>query len=274
VHLDRSAASLSALRQSQPWAANFSQLRKALHEARIVFHNHRRASKPRKKRIADLREGYETLLQAESFAARVQSLASYTERVRADAEAKFDGDYPTSAAGDQTTIESRIRVTTFGNVLARLFTYSEVRYGIPLDTMWSRLSGVIDQTMRKRVEDATTLLDFSLVFATWSLVVAATGIGVAAGMDLERGLVTMGASAITFAVFVLLAVEAARRFSETLQACVDLHRRDLLACLGYEPPETIEAEQKLWKELFPFLARGQEPLPPANRLLPHAPAEE
>lgn len=215
-----------------------------------------KASEAQRARIAELALRFEALRAQPRFAECARRAGAWIERIRAETDSRFVAEYPPR--------EERVRATIFGNVMANLYAYSEVRYGIPLDVLWPRLTHVLPDTARQRVDDATILVDFSVISAAAALVVAGTSAAVRIVEDDagQRAAIAFVAAAVAYYVLVRVTITAARSFADEVVACVDLHRHELLEALGLPVPDEITDEKATWHRVYLLLSRGELPVAP------------
>jgi hypothetical protein len=234
----------------------------ALTIGRAVYGAAEGAADQQRASIMALTPDYEALRSCRLFDETRRRAGAWIERARAQVDARIAADYPPD--------EPDVRATIFGNVMGRLTAYSQTRYGIPLDVLWPRLLHVLPGPARRRVDDATVLIDFSVISAAASLVVATGSVATAYLVDGSggRALVTAGAGVVAYAVFVRVAITAARSFSEEVEACVDLYRRDLLGALGLDAPSDIAGERAVWHRAYILLSRGELVVPAGSSAVP------
>ncbi|HWT05044.1 MAG TPA: hypothetical protein VN224_04760 [Xanthomonadales bacterium] len=144
--------------------------------------------------------------------------------------------------------------TRLGNVAASLESYAASRYGIDIDTFWSRLQPIIQRNDEKAygaLVDAKTQLDF-LITCCWGVMSTAIGWSVlfaALGVAPLAAILTLPAGLAISWIFYRLSVTAYISYTEFVRACVDLNRFALLKALHIALPAGIRDERALWKGL-------------------------
>lgn len=152
--------------------------------------------------------------------------------------------------------------TAMGNIAQSMQSYGITRYGLNLDTFWSRLQPVLqkDETFSGRLQDAKTQLDF-LVGCFW-LSLGTTIVWVpalaftSAPVGLFLALALVG-PALSWC-FYRLAAENYLVFGEMIRTSVDLHRFALLESLHVALPKSLRDERALWNALQKVASFGQE----------------
>lgn len=162
--------------------------------------------------------------------------------------------------------ERWLRPTRYGNRIAVLELYPLQRYGIDLSTLWPRLAHVVTEDAKKRIDDATIFLDFTLMMSflsaltvgsvLWKAVLSGRLVGVEQSLVLGIHLLVPLASCY---VFYLLALRAVQVWSLQMQATVDLFRLKLIDALDLERPHDPESELAFWTDLRRFIAQADPP---------------
>ena len=140
--------------------------------------------------------------------------------------------------------------TAFGNIVRAFETYPRIMYGIDSIPGWIRLLSVIPKDFQTYIESAKAHLDLcvnflylsvllglicvvrlSFAFDTWTLVLLALSLAIAAGMySTAKG--------------------AARHWGTFVKAAFDLHLDALAAKLGYTKlPRTANARRTFWYQI-------------------------
>lgn len=153
-----------------------------------------------------------------------------------------------------------LAATELGNVIASYERYSYSRYRIESELFWPRLVESLPEKLLGRIEDRTTLLDFSLATATLALLY-----GLAAAVfgpslwDLPRqwlltGLVAAGVGYC----FYRLGVTTASQLGQLVRSAFDLHRLELLKSFGVPQPQSFRSELEVWETLSKLVVYGVE----------------
>jgi hypothetical protein len=137
--------------------------------------------------------------------------------------------------------------TRLGDVLKAAESRPRHRYGLDAVVCWPRLWLAMPETSRIEVSAARTRLDdgarlwlWSLFFCVWT-VFAWWALGVAL---------------VGMLVGYRLALAGATPYGQLVQACYDLHRRDLYTALGQEPATDPRQELQAGRRLTAYLERG------------------
>jgi hypothetical protein len=157
-------------------------------------------------------------------------------------------------APDVATRPEYIMPTRLGNIIkaAELYPGDEGRYGMDAVFFWPRLYQLIPDNARSSLVDARTSLALMLNICT-------LGLGLAAGTVIALAATTIKPAAAFWAMAASGVVVAwlayrsalgpARVYGELVRSMYDLYRGDLLAKLGFAPPDTLTGERELWKNL-------------------------
>jgi len=144
--------------------------------------------------------------------------------------------------------------TRFGNVGASIQSYPTTRYGIDLDTFWSRLQGILPEAGEKPASSlvgAKMQLDF-LVSCTWLAAVSTAFwlvMLVLYGRSVPPFLAMAIAGPAAVALLSFLAKPSYLAYGMIVRATIDLHRFTLLEGLHLRRPTGIRSERRLWRGL-------------------------
>ncbi|HEX4701223.1 MAG TPA: hypothetical protein VH352_03765, partial [Pseudonocardiaceae bacterium] len=122
---------------------------------------------------------------------------------------------------------------------------------------WPHLLQVIPRTTQAELASARASVETTVVVTTLSalLVPISAALGPGLGLPLALWLsVAVGALLIS-RISYRSGVRAAIGFATLVRTAFDLHHRDLLHALGYEPPRTLEEERALWRAVGQTLYR-------------------
>jgi hypothetical protein len=122
---------------------------------------------------------------------------------------------------------------------------------------WPRLTAVIPKDYQAQVADLKTTLDFclnvSLLAGLFGLGAIGVGIRFRTTAEFVYGLL---AWVVAYGLY-RLAVGSARELGEVVMSCFDLFRKALLEMYGLSKPNSLIAEQRLWRLLASFIRRGE-----------------
>lgn len=155
-----------------------------------------------------------------------------------------------------------LQPTRLGNVAMVHELYSLDRYEIPLEDLWPRLFPLLPAETRARLDDASTLLDFTLIMAFYSFLFSVIALSAMAAHRLPhhtwRFMLPIAAAGLgaTY-LFYFLAIKAMRGLGGEMRTAVDLHRRKLFNALGLERPAVIslKEEREIWRRLRSFFSQ-------------------
>jgi hypothetical protein len=139
-----------------------------------------------------------------------------------------------------------VRATRLGNALTTMESWSNDRYHLDSQTMWSELQGVASDNLRKDMDDGRAPVDFFVSSIAHASLLSVTGIGVGLATPQRQALVVGLLAAATIPVSYRLAVSNMLDWAQSVKALVNLSRVDLAARLGMEMPGTLEAEREMW----------------------------
>jgi len=153
-----------------------------------------------------------------------------------------------------------IRPTSIGNSRAALEQYPVVAYHADFDFLWPRLRMVIaqDATISAAVDTASAQLDFAVLM---------TVLAAATAVFWLIALPWLGSSVLLYFLvgilipalvpfFYSLVAETQRAFGGVMEMAVDGLHFSLLSALRLPLPNTLEAEQRTWRELQIALYSG------------------
>jgi hypothetical protein len=163
-------------------------------------------------------------------------------------------------------IEDQVLPTRFGNVLKAAETYvaDRRRYGLDAVFFWPHLLQVVPKTTQAELASARASVETTVVVTSLSALLApvSAALGPALGLPLALWLPVVVGALLTSRISYRAGVRAAIGFATLVRTAFDLHHRDLLHALGYEPPRTFEEERALWRMVGQTLyRRGNDKLP-------------
>jgi hypothetical protein len=145
--------------------------------------------------------------------------------------------------------------TQVGNVLRAAETYSSVRYGLELSTIWPRLWLLLPTETqkeiteaRKQLNEATGLFWWAILFTVW--VVWAWWVPIVAY------------AAAVIAMWRI--ISAAEVYAVLIRTAFDLHRFALYKQMEWSPPTDLKNEKDDGERLTNYLFRGEFTPPPEN----------
>jgi hypothetical protein len=156
-----------------------------------------------------------------------------------------------------------IAPTAMGNVAASMQGYGLTRYGMNLETFWTRLQPILaagNKDFYGGIQDAKTQLDF-LVACFWlNLFSAAVWLPVlAVGLAPWWLFVAVAAGGPSICLLCYaLAVQSYIVFTELVRSSVDLYRFPLLQALHVALPGGIREERAIWNALQRLSTFGEE----------------
>lgn len=152
--------------------------------------------------------------------------------------------------------------TAFGNVGTSMQSYALTRYGLNLETFWSRLQPVLQkqQGFYTALQDAKVQLDFLVISVFLSALttlfwVVALPI---AGQSPYVFLAIASLGPMVTVVCYRAAVENYVAFGEIVRTGIDLYRFELLEALHLPWPRSLRDERALWEALGRVTSFGQE----------------
>jgi hypothetical protein len=150
---------------------------------------------------------------------------------------------------DYPSDSSQLGPTRYANQLRAMETYGVTRFGLDSQTLWGELNATVPQRASEAERNARAGLDFlvNLFFVTWALVVADLAAAVAWG---SWSFVIMAAICLPIIwIWKRLMHSAARAWTYTVQALVNLGRLPLADALGLVLPVEHDEETKMWASL-------------------------
>jgi hypothetical protein len=158
-------------------------------------------------------------------------------------------------AGGYTTDDLRLRYprnvedvrpTRLGNALTTMESWSNERYHLDSQTMWSELQGVASDNLRRDMDDGRAPVDFFVSSIAHASLLSVSGIFVGLATPQRQALAIGLLAAATIPVSYRLAVSNTLDWAQSVKALVNLSRTDLAKRLGLEMPATLEAEREMW----------------------------
>jgi hypothetical protein len=166
--------------------------------------------------------------------------------------------------------------TRLGNIAVVHELYPLNRYGISLSAIWPRLTQIIPDGVRAKLDDASNYLDFmilvsllSLLTTIFSLIVALTPelralsplirINWLFGIEYNPRIFFPILFLLLFWLFYRASIKAAMALGVQIQSTVDLYRLKLLDALDIERPKDAKDELKIWGALLKFICSAEVP---------------
>ena len=157
--------------------------------------------------------------------------------------------------------DREIAPTRLGNALRAFETYGKDRFGLDSQTMWTELCAVVPKSLQLELDRSRAMVDFFV-----ALVYLSAGFGAAALLaawrtqGFELRLVGSGVSAlILMRVWYQLAVSSSSYWHLTVQALVNLGRKELASAMGLRIPATLNEERRMWGFVTQFVFYHYEP---------------
>ena len=150
--------------------------------------------------------------------------------------------------------EHEVLPTRLGNALRAAEAYSGdgQRWGLDSAFWWPRLYLILPDSARNQVDEARASMDQMVLLSILSAVFGAVALGFAVGGLLTVGLGCAVGALVLSRLTYLAAVASAVSFGNLVRSCFDLFRGDLIAHLGWQMPDSLPNERKLW------IALGQQ----------------
>jgi hypothetical protein len=158
--------------------------------------------------------------------------------------------------------ERTVAPTALGNVSASMQSYALTRYGLNLETFWSRLQPVLQkqQAFYIALQDAKVQLDFlvaSVFLSALTTIVWVVTLPIG-GQSAYVFLSIAALGPMVTVVFYRAAVENYVAFGEIVRTGIDLYRFELLEALHLQWPRSLRDERALWEALRRVTSFGQE----------------
>lgn len=154
--------------------------------------------------------------------------------------------------------DKQIVPTRLGNAIRAFETYGKTRFNLDSQTMWSELCAVVPEYLQKELDLSRAGVDIFI-----ALYYSSALFGLMAFLALfhtgwsNLPLWISGIAAIALMVFwYQMAVVASRYWSATVQALVNLGRKDLAESMGLELPKKIDKEREMWGVVTKFVFYG------------------
>ena len=142
----------------------------------------------------------------------------------------------------------RVTATRLGNVLAAAYDYALHTYGAEGVTWWPRLTAVMPDAFRARVDAALTplaaLLNLCTLLACWTLL-SALALLILDDRPWAFALLFVGGLSLAYA-FYRASVWQAVELGMLVRAAYDLYRHELLKQMHIPAPHGAGAERTLW----------------------------
>ena len=150
--------------------------------------------------------------------------------------------------------EHEVLPTRLGNALRAAEAYSGdgQRWGLDSVFWWPRLYLILPDSARNQVDEARASMDQMVLLSILSAVFGAVALGFAVGGLLAVGLGCAVGALVLSRLTYLAAVASAVSYGNLVRSCFDLFRGDLIAHLGWQMPDSLPNERKLW------IALGQQ----------------
>jgi hypothetical protein len=150
--------------------------------------------------------------------------------------------------------------TSMGNIARSVSSYARGRYGLDVDSFWTRFQKVMEaDPFYETVQDAKTQLD--ALVSTYCLLLVSTVAWFIyhfrAGYDLAHFAGVAVGGPIFLWLLYQLCLQSYRAFADLLRGSVDLYRFQLLKALHVPLPEHTSEEKALWDTLNRGLRYGE-----------------
>lgn len=146
---------------------------------------------------------------------------------------------------------SRVTATRLGNVLTSAYDYALYTYGADGVVWWPRLTAVLPEAFRARVDSALTplaaLLNLCTLLACWTLL-SAVALLALDDRPWAFALFFVGGMLLAYA-FYRAAVWQAVELGTLVRAAYDLYRHEILTQMHVPLPHGASAERTLWDGL-------------------------
>ena len=179
--------------------------------------------------------------------------------------------------------KEKLLPTALGNANQASIAYADNLYGMDINTFWQKLYLVLPSKVSELIEDKnihiTFLLNSSLLSFTIFLM-SFVLVGFDSGIELLRSkgriinslislhfgftqIAPLGYLLLGAFFFLLgyglyrLAVNASRERNSVYRAACDFYRADLVKSLGFELPQSLEDERRMWQDLREFFSVGK-----------------
>lgn len=150
--------------------------------------------------------------------------------------------------------------TALGNMLRAAEEYAYLRYGADSVVLWPRILEVLGDSMKTRLEKASTAMQQTLIFSVLGLTFA-FGSGLILLVHNSQWYLfaaCFGGGLVFSWVSYHALIEAAEPYGEAVRTAFDLHRGDLLKKAGFTVPNSAALEKKRWDHWASFLEYGRE----------------
>jgi hypothetical protein len=146
--------------------------------------------------------------------------------------------------------------TRLGNALRAMEGYGGDRYGLDSQTFWYELQAVAPANLRRDTEDGRAGVDFFICSLSYLVGLAVACVVVSAvRQDPIPLLSAAGAVALTPLAY-NAAVRNVVEWRSSVQALVNIGRRDLALRLGLKLPGTFSEERAMWERATDFVNYG------------------
>ena len=154
--------------------------------------------------------------------------------------------------------DRQIAPTRLGNAIRAFETYGKTRFNLDSQTMWSELCTVAPKYLQTELNQARAGVDYfvalfylSTLFGVLALLAMTQTVGI------NWALVISIVAAFTSMLFwYRMAVLSSSYWSATVQALVNLGRKNLADSMGLQIPKTIDEERDMWAAVTKFVYYG------------------
>jgi hypothetical protein len=147
--------------------------------------------------------------------------------------------------------QKRVVATRLGNVLTAAYDYARHTYGVEGVVWWPRLTAVLPDAFRARVDSAltplTALLNLCTLLVCWTLL-SAVALLALDDRPWAFALFFVGGVLLAYA-FYRAAVWQAAELGTLVRAAYDLYRHEILTQMHIPIPQGASAERTLWEGL-------------------------
>lgn len=136
--------------------------------------------------------------------------------------------------------------TKFGNRMRAFEIYSYEVYGLDAIPAWPRLIMILPESARNQLQEARSLLDFSVSLVASALIILVTyGCLALHSNSTPAFWIPIAAVALWWTGQILI-LRAADQWGEQVKSAIDLYRRDLSKQLDLQHPEKATEERRMW----------------------------
>jgi hypothetical protein len=158
--------------------------------------------------------------------------------------------------------DDQVRPTRFGNGMRAFETYAQNRYNLSSQVLWTELISAVPQALRDEQEQARASVNFfvSLIYLSGLFGLSALLTFWRTSEDNKSLLLISGGIALLFCpIWYRLAVMTTSYWHSTVQALVNMGRKEVAAQLGLQIPLELEEERNMWRYVTWFVYEDYRP---------------